>query len=413
MKEEILNIICRIHSKVTIPPVSDLKDLVQLSDRTQEIVRINEPTPKSCREVRRVLKKEGRLYFFYNGWCFDAFKILINSGFKNVYVIRLLKRYNRIIDLNKTSKSKDTWEERLIQSKLFLFLIKMTPGLYFFSVGYNSLNSPSFSMKIDHRSILTVLSEQNEPLPHKYIKTARSDSRGDYPLKEKFIIDWIHEKGIGIGVPEISFESDKFSTLHMNRCNGQLMTDILKKIENPDNEIKNSIKRVRKAIEVLSKAIAPEKESCRKYLTMLYTKPDKVREKAFKNYFGKNKRTIIHGDLSPANIIINNNTIYFIDWEHWRIGHAFENWFDFVFRSIWKKTKKLENHSPEYIINSFKKMLSIEWIKEETDAFFKNLNIMYPKNICLQYTLFHFFYDQIIKENSRSLMKRIKTLKLV
>lgn len=412
MIEEILNIFSKIQSKVTIPSASHLQDLVNLPDKTQEIVRIDKPTRKLCREVSRVLKKDGRLYFFYNGWSFNALNNIINSGFKDVYVIRQLKRYNLLIDFSKTPQTKWDWKERLIQSKIFIFFLKLTPGRYFYSAGFDKIESPNFKIKIDHRSILTILFTQNQYLPYKYIKTARFDSRGDYPQKEKFIIDWINEKGIEINVPEISFEYDKISTLYMNRCNGQLMTAIIKNINDPNDEFRNNIKRVRKAIETLSKASAPEWEACRKYIEMLYTKPDKERDKAFKNYFKVKKKAIVHGDLSPANIIVDNVQVYFIDWEHWRIGYSFENWFDFIFRTIWMKIKKLKNHSTKYVMNNFQRYLSIKWVKEETYTFFRNLNITYPINICLQYTLFHFFYDQIIKENSSSLMRIIKTIKI-
>ena len=321
MNEEILNIICRIHSNTAISSISKFKDLVKLSDRSQGIVRIDKPTRKLCHEVSRVLRIDGRLYFIYNGWSFNAVKHIFNAGFKDVHIIRLLKRNNLIIQINKKTSLQCTFKERLIQSKLFLFLIKLTPGRYFYSVGFDDKKLSNFIMKIDHRSILTILNKPHRP-PYKYIKTSRSDSRGYYPLKEKFIIDWINETDSDIGVPEISFESADVSTLSINRCNGQLMTDILKKFENPDSETRNNIIKVRRAIESLSKAGTPESESCQPYLKMLYTKPHKMREKFFKNYFNEEEKSIVHGDLSPKNIIVNNNNIYFIDWEHWRIGKA-------------------------------------------------------------------------------------------
>lgn len=175
----------------------------------------------------------------------------------------------------------------------------------------------------------------------------------------------------------------------------------------PDRRLYRLLVGVRKKIEALCKVTPPPKEKVRHYLDMLTPKCFVLRDRYYGARGRDGVRAIVHGDLNPSNIIVKHGSIRFIDWEHWRLGDVFENWFDFLIRTAWSGITYHRFFSDEHALTALRETLAVPWVRNETFRLFTRLAVAEPPDECLRYCLFPFLVDGVLDWDPGRLKHRL------
>lgn len=412
VEEEVLRMLSHVQTGMSPPATLSLSGLSNTPDKSQNAIRMLDLNMRLCKEAARSLKVDGRLLLFKQGWYPLGKHVLQKAGFDGIDAYRTVGRGNYVVAL-KGSKSPTLFlVERIFRCPPFVFLLKMFPGKFFYSATLEGAGMPELFIKLNHRTLFCSVTDQDGSGSSLFIKASRPMARGDFPLKEKFIMDWIRGEKGNIDLPDIRFESTYASILQMSHCPGTPLRFSTDSLLRPDNTIRQTITKVRQMIERLSTIESPEPEKCRSFLDMVSNEVISVREEIYKDVSLGSRKVIVHGDLNPENLIINSDKVFVIDWEHWRLGKVFENWFDFIIRAIWMTIPKRKRSRAGFIIRVFQRALRSHWVKEETTLHFQEMRIEAIPVECLRYCLFLFLVDGVMKEKPEILRRDLEQISM-
>jgi len=412
VEEELLNLLSHLHTGMSPPATLSFSGLSRTPDKSKIAIRLLDLNLSLCKEVARALKAGGRLLLFKQGWYPLGKHILRKAGFNSIKAYRIVRRGNYVVELKGSPSLKLFLVERILRCPPVLALLKILPGKFLYSATTKADGMPDLFFKLNHRTLFCSVTYPDGSGSNRFIKASRPMARGDFPLKEKFIMDWIREEKGDIDLPDIRFQSTCASMLEMPHCPGTPLGFSTESLRRPDNAIRKTITRVRQMIERLSAIKPPEHERCRSFLEMVSNEVISVREEVYKNMRFENRKAIVHGDLNPENLIINGDTIFVIDWEHWRLGRVFENWFDFIIRAIWMTIPKRKRHRTGFIIRVFRHALRSSWVREETSLHFERMKIEALPAECLRYCLFLFLVDGVINEKPEILRRALEQISM-
>jgi hypothetical protein len=225
-------------------------------------------------------------------------------------------------------------------------------------------------------------------------------------------MQWIRSQNKRISLPQIEFNGSDPSLIFIRACPGHPFNLTLDDLKRPSISAKQTLRLIRHTIEGLSETAPPDVEKCRPFLEMVCNDALHFREEMFGGVALGGTQCIVHGDLNPSNIIIEKDQISLIDWEHWRIGGPFENWFDFVIRSIWFAARGKIRDRPKDVLGLYRELLQSSWIREETELFFERFAPNSSVEACLRYCLFLFLIDGIIKIEPKELKNQLEEIRL-